>query len=129
MSLIQVKESKGSSLVQVVPEYQKYHNRYQLMWEQKDCIEYLKTAAVINAFCDQSISTNTFYSPRNYEGGKVPATTVAYNLMMSHYWGIKTFYYSLMEKTGAKAETEEFETVSQITNVIEDDEHCESCVL
>jgi ribonucleotide reductase alpha subunit len=64
MELISVKESKAGSFVQVVPEYKKLKNKYQLMWEQTDCVDYIKTAAVLAAFCDQSISTNTFYSAR-----------------------------------------------------------------
>jgi ribonucleoside-diphosphate reductase alpha chain len=57
MSLITVKESKAGSLIQVAPEYNKLKNRYQLMWEQKDCDGYLKTAAVIAAYVDQAISS------------------------------------------------------------------------
>jgi hypothetical protein len=56
MELISVKESKAGSFVQVVPEYKKLKNKYQLMWEQTDCVDYIKTAAVLAAFCDQSIS-------------------------------------------------------------------------
>ena len=63
MELISIKESKAGSFVQVVPEYKRLKNRYQLMWEQTDCIGYLKTACVLAAYVDQSLSTNTFYSP------------------------------------------------------------------
>lgn len=102
MSLISVKESKGSLLVQVVPEYMKLKNKYQLMWEQKDCVEYLKTAAVIAAYTDQSLSTNTFYNPKFFEGRKVPTQLVVKNLMLGYKWGLKTFYYSLINKQGVK---------------------------
>jgi ribonucleoside-diphosphate reductase alpha chain len=54
MSLISVKESKAGSLTQVVPEYHKLKNKYQMMWAQKDCDGYLKTAAVLAAYVDQS---------------------------------------------------------------------------
>jgi ribonucleoside-diphosphate reductase alpha chain len=128
MALISIKESKSGSFVQVVPEYAKLKNRYQLMWDQTDCIDYLKTSAVLNAFCDQSISTNTFYSPRHFEGGKIPATLIAKNLMLFHYWGGKTVYYSLVEKRGSKTENEEeIELPSGITEG--DDGECEACVL
>ena len=103
MSLITVKESKAGSFIQVVPEYQKLKNKYQLMWEQKDCDGYLKTAAVIAAYVDQSISTNTFYNPAHFPDRKVPTTLIAKNLMQSHMWGLKTFYYSLINKAGSKA--------------------------
>jgi ribonucleoside-diphosphate reductase alpha chain len=73
------------------------------MWEQKDCDGYLKTAAVIAAYVDQSISTNTFYNPAHFPDRKVPTTLIAKNLMQSHMWGLKTFYYSLINKAGSKA--------------------------
>jgi hypothetical protein len=44
MELISVKESKAGSFVQVVPEYRRLKNKYQLMWDQKDCLDYLKTS-------------------------------------------------------------------------------------
>ena len=107
MQLISVKESKAGSLVQVVPEYAKLKNKYQLMWEQKDCDGYLKTAAVLAAYIDQSISTNTFYNPAHFADRKVPTTLIAKNLMQAHMWGLKTFYYSLINKNGAKSTTED----------------------
>ena len=102
MSLISVKESKAGSFVQVVPEYHKLKNKYQLMWEQKDCEGYIKTAAIIAAYTDQSISTNTFYNPAWFPDRKVPTTLIAKNLMQAHIWGLKTFYYSLINKAGSK---------------------------
>jgi len=103
MEMISVKESKAGSFVQVVPEYKRLKNRYQLMWDQKDCDGYLKTAAVLAAYIDQSLSTNTFYNPAHFAEGKVPGTLIAKNLMLAYKWGIKTIYYSLINKVGAKA--------------------------
>jgi ribonucleoside-diphosphate reductase alpha chain len=129
MSLISTKESKAGSLTQVVPEYAKLKNKYQLMWEQKDCIDYIKTAAVIAAYVDQSISTNTFYSPKHFADRKVPSTLIAKNLMQAHYWGIKTFYYSLIDKQGSKA-TAEIAPDMPLEQIDFDDEgSCESCKL
>ena len=127
MSLISVKESKAGSLTQVVPEYHKLKNKYQLMWEQKDCEGYLKTAAVIAAYVDQSISTNTFYSPKHFPDRKVPSTLIAKNLMQAHLWGLKTFYYSLIDKQGSKAPDEEAPPMLDPINY--DEEGCESCKL
>ena len=127
MSLITVKESKAGSFTQVVPDYQKLKNKYQLMWDQKDCVGYLKTAAVIQAYVDQSISTNTFYNPAHFEGRKVPTTLIAKNLMLAHHWGIKTFYYSLINKTGVKVKDEEI--IDLPTMEIIEEEDCESCKL
>jgi ribonucleoside-diphosphate reductase alpha chain len=127
MSLITVKESKAGSLTQVVPEYHRLKNRYQLMWEQTDCIGYLKTAAVLQAYVDQSISTNTFYNPAHWPDRKVPTTIIASNLMLSHRWGIKTFYYSLINKQGAKSREPDPSMIQPEVELQEDD--CEACKL
>jgi ribonucleoside-diphosphate reductase alpha chain len=128
MSLISVKESKAGSFVQVVPEYHKLKNKYQLMWDQKDCDGYLKTAAVIAAYVDQSISTNTFYNPAHFPERKVPTTLIAKNLMQAHMWGLKTFYYSLINKAGSKSQDE---TVLDLPSGFNDmdEEDCEACKL
>jgi ribonucleoside-diphosphate reductase alpha chain len=128
MSLITVKESKAGSLTQVVPEYHRLKNRYQLMWAQKDCIGYLKTACVLAAYIDQSISTNTFYNPAHWPDRKVPTTLIARNLMQAHHWGLKTFYYSLINKAGSKMIKEDAPApMLEIDFDLEED--CESCKL
>jgi len=127
MSLISVKESKAGSLTQVVPEYHKLKNKYQMMWAQKDCDGYLKTAAVLAAYVDQSISTNTFYNPAHFADRKVPTTLIARNLMQAHHWGIKTFYYSLVNKQGSK-QVDEAAPLEVIDFDLEDAD-CESCKL
>jgi len=127
MSLISVKESKAGSLTQVVPEYHKLKNKYQQMWAQKDCDGYLKTAAVLAAYIDQSISTNTFYNPAHFPDRKVPTTLIAKNLMQAHYWGLKTFYYSLINKAGSKQKADEAAPLEEID--FDDVEDCESCKL
>jgi len=128
MSLISTKESKAGSFTQVVPEYAKLKNKYQLMWEQKDCDGYLKTAAVIAAYVDQSLSTNTFYNPAHWADRKVPTTLIAKNLMQAHAWGLKTFYYSLVNKQGAKADVEEAPPMLEPID-FDDEEDCEACKL
>ena len=128
MSLISVKESKAGSLTQVVPEYHKLKNKYQLMWEQKDCAGYLKTAAVLAAYVDQSISTNTFYNPAHFEGRKVPTTLIAKNLMQAHVWGLKTFYYSLINKHGSKSQDSDKDTPLELIDFSEEDD-CIACKL
>lgn len=128
MSLISTKESKAGSLTQVVPEYTKLKNKYQLMWDQTDCADYLKTAAVIAAYVDQSISTNTFYNPAHWEDRKVPTTLIAKNLMQAHHWGLKTFYYSLINKAGSKATAEELPGVLEPVD-FDDESDCIACKL
>lgn len=126
MSLVSIKDSKSGVLIQVVPEYNKLKNKYQLMWEQTDCLDYIKTCAVIGAYTDQSMSTNTFYNPAHYPERKVPVTLVTKNIMMGFKYGLKTFYYSLINKEGAKEEV----LVEPILEQIQDDDsECESCKL
>jgi ribonucleoside-diphosphate reductase alpha chain len=141
MELISVKESKAGSFVQVVPEYRRLKNRYQLMWEQTDCVGYLKTAAVLAAYIDQSLSTNTFYNPAHFKDAKVPGTLISKNLMLAYKWGLKTIYYSLVNKIGAKANVTGTTMYPLLTgstipavNVVSstqeyEDADCESCKL
>ena len=138
MELISVKESKAGSFVQVVPDYKRLKNRYQMMWDQTDCVDYLKTAAVLAAYIDQSLSTNTFYNPAHFANGKVPATLIAKNLMLAYKWGIKTIYYSLINKVGAKTNVTATTQVNGINGfainaadnvIIYDDADCEACKL
>ena len=136
MSLISVKESKAGSLTQVVPDYhiKRVRNSYQLMWEQKDCDAYLKTASVLAAYVDQSISTNTFYNPAHFPEQKVPTTLIAKNLMQAHSWGLKTFYYSLINKAGVKRHEVELAQIAQAyvndnDDLSFEDDDCESCKL
>jgi ribonucleoside-diphosphate reductase alpha chain len=104
------------------------------MWSQTDCIGYLKTAAVLQVYVDQSISTNTFYNPAHFANRKVPTTLIARNLMQAHHWGIKTFYYSLINKQGSKSQETDDETQLQaaldsIAHEAWEDEDCEACKL
>jgi ribonucleoside-diphosphate reductase alpha chain len=127
MSLISTKESKAGSFTQVVPEYHKLKNRYQLMWEQTDCEGYLKTSAVLQAYVDQSISTNTFYNPAHFADKKIPTTLIARNIMNFLYWGGKTFYYSLINKAGSKVQDDVEQPLALEDDL--DDADCEACKL
>jgi hypothetical protein len=46
--------------------------------------------------------------------------------MLAHKWGIRTFYYSLMDKQGAKAVIED--SIPAISVSVEE-EYCDNCVL
>lgn len=146
--LIIVKSSKAGEFVQVVPEYRKLKKHYQLMWDQADCNGYIKTVAVLQAFVDQGISADTWYSPKHFPEGKIPATLIAKNLMLAAKWGLKSFYYDLRSKqdaanqlkvelkidnqeNDARIKNKAFPGLINNNNKIdkEDDDHCESCVL
>lgn len=128
-ALISTKESKGSSLTQVVPEYERLKKNYELMFGSgATCENYLKTAAVLSAYVDQSISTNTYYDPALYPGGKIPATLVVRDMMNGFRWGLKTYYYNITNKTGLKQQLNESEPSTSLRES-SDEAFCESCVL
>ena len=67
------------------------------------------------------------YGVRN-PNRKVPATLIAKNLMQAQMWGLKTFYYSLIDKQGAKAEAEEAPAMLEEID-FDNEDGCESCKL
>ena len=132
--LIVTKSSKAGDFVQVVPEYRKLKKHYQhlLLWQQKDCVDYLKTIAVLQVYVDQGISADTFYSSRHYKDGKIPITLIAKNLLLAHKWGLKSHYYDLREKQASReaASSTPTETPAAIISELPpEDEYCESCTL
>jgi ribonucleoside-diphosphate reductase alpha chain len=128
--LIVTKESKAGIVPQVAPEYRKLRKHYELLFDQKDCAPYLKTVAVLQAYTDQGISSDTFYSPKHFPDGKIPLTLVTKNLMLAHKWGLKSHYYALTDAQGMldnlKKDREDQALVVQSPL---EEEVCESCVL
>jgi hypothetical protein len=48
--------------------------------------------------------------------------------MQAHRWGLKTFYYSLINKQGSKGQDEAVESKLEAIN-FDDQDDCESCKL
>jgi len=90
---VSIKQSKDGILKQVVPEYEKLHKKYELLWDVKDNEGYLQLCAIMQKFVDQSISTNTHYDPSQFESGKVPMKLFLMDLLKAYKYGIKTLYY------------------------------------
>lgn len=90
---VSIKQSKDGILKQVVPEYEKLHKKYELLWDIKDNEGYLQLCAIMQKFVDQSISTNTHYDPSQFEGSKVPMKLFLMDLLKAYKYGIKTLYY------------------------------------
>jgi ribonucleoside-diphosphate reductase alpha chain len=127
--LIITKSSKAGEFAQVVPEYRKLKKHYELLWDQPDCINYIKTAAVLQAYVDQGISSDTFYSPKHFPEGKIPVTLVLKNLMLAHKFGLKSHYYHLVDKQGAANLLKLESKVQEVKNSPPDEDFCEACVL
>lgn len=92
-SLISVKQSKDGVMKQVVPEYRRLKNRYELLWDQKSPEGYLKIVAVLQRWMDQTISANTSYNPNFYPDAQLPMSEMLRHMLLMYKWGIKTAYY------------------------------------
>ena len=91
--LISVKASKDGILRQVVPDYDRLQQQYELLWSQPSNEGYLQLVGVMQKFVDQSISANTNYDPSRFDGGKVPMKQLLKDLLTSYKLGVKTLYY------------------------------------
>ena len=67
---ISVKASKDGILKQVVPEYERLKEQYELLWDIPSNDGYLQLVGIMQKFVDQTISANTNYDPNKFEGGK-----------------------------------------------------------
>ncbi|WPC72340.1 class 1a ribonucleoside-diphosphate reductase subunit alpha [Vibrio porteresiae] len=90
---VSVKASKDGILKQVVPEYSKYKENYELLWNIPSNDGYLHLVGVMQKFVDQAISSNTNYDPSRYESGKVPMKQLLKDLLTAYKFGVKTLYY------------------------------------
>ncbi len=91
--LISVKASKDGVLKQVVPEYKKLKDNYELLWNMPNNDGYLELVGIMQKFIDQTISANTNYDPARFEGGKVPVKQIIKDLLTAYKLGVKTMYY------------------------------------
>ena len=90
---ISVKASKDGILKQVVPEYERLKEQYELLWDIPNNTGYLSLVAIMQKFIDQTISANTNYDPNKFDGGKVPMKLLLQDLLTAYKLGVKTMYY------------------------------------
>ncbi|SOU40795.1 class 1a ribonucleoside-diphosphate reductase subunit alpha [Pseudoalteromonas carrageenovora] len=90
---ISVKASKDGILKQVVPEYERLKDNYELLWDIPSNDGYLQLVGIMQKFIDQTISANTNYDPSKFEGGKVPMKVLLKDLLGAYKLGVKTLYY------------------------------------
>ena len=91
--LVSVKASKDGILKQVVPEYERLKDQYELLWKQPSVDGYLQLVGIMQKFVDQAISANTNYDPARFEGNKVPMKQLLKDLLTAYKYGLKTLYY------------------------------------
>jgi ribonucleoside-diphosphate reductase alpha chain len=131
-SLISVKQSKHGVLKQVVPEFRKLKNKYELLWDQKSPEGYLKLVAVLQKYIDQSISTNTSYNPAFYEDEKIPMSVMIGHLLLCYKYGIKTLYYFNTNDGQGEvdiAKLSQDQPLAAAFTDLDDQENCESCTI
>ena len=90
---ISVKASKDGILKQVVPEFEKYKENYELLWSMPNNQGYLELVGLMQKFVDQAISANTNYDPKHFSDNKVPMTNLLKDLLIAYKMGVKTLYY------------------------------------
>ncbi|MGI5309882.1 class 1a ribonucleoside-diphosphate reductase subunit alpha [Rheinheimera sp. WS51] len=90
---ISIKASKDGILKQVVPEYDRLKDQYELLWDIPTNDGYLSLVGIMQKFVDQAISANTSYDPNKFSAGKVPMKILLKDLLTAYKLGVKTLYY------------------------------------
>ena len=127
---VSIKGSKHGQLRQVVPEFRRLKNKYELLWDQKSPVGYLKICAVLQKYIDQGISINTSYNPRYYEDEKIPMSEMLGHLIMCYKYGTKQLYYfNTMDGQGEIDVNKPGIELSANTTTVEQQEECDSCVI
>lgn len=127
-SFVSVKQSKDGILKQVVPEYRRLKNKYELLWNQQSPEGYLKIVAVLQKYIDQGISVNTSYNPQHYDEEKIPLSEMLKHLVMFYKYGGKQLYY-FNTYDGATDEMEPPAHPYYEQSIEQDDEGCDSCTI
>ena len=129
---ISVKQSKHGVLKQVVPEFKRLKNKYDLLWDQVSPEGYLKIMAVLQKYIDQGISVNTSYNPQFYEDEKIPMSTMLQHMLMFYKYGGKQLYYFNTHDGQGELDVNKLvgeESLPELESAPVEDEYCETCVI
>jgi len=128
-SLVSIKQSKHGVLKQVVPEFRRLKNKYELLWDQKSPVGYLNICAILQKYIDQGISVNTSYNPRFYPDEKIPMSEMIGHLLMFYkYGGKQLYYFNTMDGQG-EIDIDKLSSPTVADVGLDDQEDCESCVI
>ena len=128
-SYVSVKQSKHGVLKQVVPEYRRLKNKYELLWDQRSPEGYLKICSVLQKYIDQGISTNTSYNPKFYEDEKIPMSEMLGHVLMFYKYGGKQLYYYNTNDGQGEIDVHTTSTTESDPVLAMDQEDCDSCVI
>ena len=129
---ISVKQSKHGVLKQVVPEFKRLKNKYDLLWDQVSPEGYLKIMAVLQKYIDQGISVNTSYNPQFYDDEKIPMSTMLQHMLMFYKYGGKQLYYFNTHDGQGELDVNKLvgeESLPELESAPVEDEYCETCVI
>lgn len=127
-SLVTVKGNKLNVSKQVVPEIQRLKNKYDMLWEMPNMTGFIKSMAIINRLCSQSVSTNLSYDKKNYQNGIIPASTMIKDLLDAAHYGLPTLYYHNNNDNRDEDQGAVVELNNQQTPELEPiDDECDSC--
>jgi ribonucleoside-diphosphate reductase alpha chain len=129
-SHVSVKQSKHGVLKQVVPEYRRLKNKYELLWDQKSPEGYLKLCAILQKYIDQGISVNTSYNPHFYEDDKIPMSEMLKDVIQFYKYGGKQLYYFNTNDGQGEIDLDKLSNKQPVeTETTADDVDCDSCVI
>ena len=131
-SYVSVKQSKHGVLKQVVPEFERLKDQYDLLWDQKSPEGYIKICAVLQKYIDQGISVNTSYNPAFYEDEKIPMSEMLQHLLMSYKYGNKQLYYFNTNDGQGEIDIKTLaasRVVPSEIDLLDVDAECDSCVI
>lgn len=128
---ISVKQSKHGVLKQVVPEYKRLKNRYDLLWDQKSPEGYIKIMAVLQKYIDQGISVNTSYNPIYFEDEKIPMSVMLQHMIMFFKYGGKQLYYFNTNDGAGELDVANMVKEESLDSELElsNEAACESCTI
>jgi ribonucleoside-diphosphate reductase alpha chain len=130
-SFVSIKQSKDGVLKQVVPEYRRLKNKYELLWDHSSPEGYMNICAILQKYIDQGISVNTSYNPVNYEDEKIPTSVMLKHIIDFYKYGGKQLYYFQTFDGQGEIDVDKMNqmqyTELEVNN--QDEENCDSCVL
>jgi len=130
-SYVSVKQSKDGVLRQVVPEFRRLKNKYELLWDQRSPEGYLKIMAVLQKYIDQGISVNTSYNPQHYQDEKIPMSEMLKHMIMFYKYGGKQLYYFNTYDGQGEIDLDRLNRQINVpepdTSLMADEEDCDSC--
>lgn len=122
---ITIKGSKNGQFKQVVPEFERLKDAYELVWDMPNNKGYLTLVGIMQKFVDQTISANTNYDPERFDSGKVPMKTILKDIIFAYSLGVKTLYYhNTRDGNNQEAEVAEKKQVGAIVSVESEDDDC-----